>query len=350
MSAGAPAINLTEAKANRAIRAMAEPSDDSAYDITIWGPSLGFYIAAAKFYEELLGSDLAAISADPDLNAILGAEDRERFEIYQELERVKRAREWLEAKRSAGKNHHWLHISHGFVRFIKASGFLYLKHLQNRRNRLAAKPSISRHALEAVDSKLASLRETVTTGVFQNATPSQLSVDEMLQVDSPGHPPAAVASADTSTPRPVVLATIEIFDPDLRFRCLDLFNSFESAGQRDRLDTVITEATRILEDKLRKLSGAPEGTIGLDLVNYAVGGESPRLKVSDLRPEQQAVGQLFRGVFGLMRNAPHHRLLGELQPGRVVQILGVIDHCIFIAQGAIRTEPSAPADSPTPKP
>ncbi len=58
------------------------------------------------------------------------------------------------------------------------------------------------------------------------------------------------------------------------------------------------------------------------------------LIVSDIPAEQDAAHLLFRGIFGLLRNVPHHRLLGELQPERVLQVLGTLDYCLAVAQGA----------------
>jgi len=317
---------------------MAEPHDDHVYLITLWTGSLRFYLAAIEFYGNLLNSDVEAIDADPDLHAILGEENRRDFEIHHELERVEHAREWIDEKLKSGKSHHFIHIAHGSVRFIKATGSLYLKHLQNRRNALANRPNISKHALQAVDTRIASLQETVTMGVFQDATPMPLLVNEVLD-ELPSVAPSSVESlARAATPRPVVLSSIEILDSDLRSRCLDLFDSFETSGRRDRMDTVVSEATRVLEDKLRKLVGAADEIAGLELVKHAFGGEPPRLRVSNVPAEQQAAASLFRGVFGLIRNVAHHRLVGEIQPERVLQVMGMIDYCLAIAQGAKREE------------
>jgi hypothetical protein len=224
------------------------------------------------------------------------------------------------------------------VRFIKAAGLLYVKQLQNRRNTLASRPNISRHALAAVDNRIASLRENVTSGVFQEATPMPLLVSDVAPESVTAGPPLTESLATAATPRPLVLASIEILDADLRARCLDLFDSFETKGQRDRMDTVVTEATRVLEDKLRKVSGAAAEVSGLDLVKHAFGGDPPELRVSNVAAEQQAAASLFRGVFGLIRNVAHHRLLGELEPERVLQVLGMVDYCIAIAQGARRKD------------
>lgn len=143
--------------------------------------------------------------------------------------------------------------------------------------------------------------------------------------------PLALAQTSSSA-----LHSVEIRDPELRKRCLDLLSRFRKDGQHDRLDTVVNEATRILEDRLRSLSSAPATCVGVDLVKHAFGSLSPRLIVSNVSPEQEAAHLLFRGVFGFVRNSVHHRLVGTLDPGRVLQIVGMVDYLISVAEAAKR--------------
>ena len=51
---------------------------------------------------------------------------------------------------------------------------------------------------------------------------------------------------------PVMVGKIDILDGPLNTRCLDLFGMFNQESQEDRFDTVVMEATKILEDRLRK--------------------------------------------------------------------------------------------------
>lgn len=123
---------------------------------------------------------------------------------------------------------------------------------------------------------------------------------------------------------------------------MDLFAQFHEDGQHDRLDTVVNEATRILEDRLRSLSGAPETCVGVDLARHAFGTPSPRLSVSDIASEQESAHLLYRGVFGFIRNSVHHRLVEVLQPERVLQIVGMIDYLLSVAEAALaRKDPQA---------
>lgn len=293
-----------------------------------------FYMSALDFYEQNIKADIKAIDEDPDLKAILGEEERKNFKIYYELGRIDWTRSWIQNKLDSGVDHYMCDIAHGTVRFLKAIGTLYLSHIQTRRNTLASRRNISKYVLEAVDKKIFELREKVSTGIFQDATTMPLLIDEFPAAEYVETSPGEEGLVRVALPRPIVMESIEVIDPDLRSRCLDLFNSFEIAGQRDRHDTVLTEATRIFEDKLRKICGAPSNVTGVELAQYAFGGTNPKLIVSDVQAEQEAAHLLFRGVFGLLRNVPHHRLLGELQPERVLQVLGTLDYCLWVAQGS----------------
>ena len=296
---------------------------------------------SVKFYEELLKSDIVALEDDRDLSALIDKRSRDDLEVYRELKRATRVREWMEKEREKAGEDAWdlyVSLSHGTVRYLKATAELYLAHLRDRRDRLAARPNISRYVLETVDAALTKIEELLQSGVFGKAMPIPLLYDQLLSPndrieEEKEEPRLALRTA----PRPVVVSTIEILDPELRKRCLDLFEAFREDGQRDRLDTVITEATRILEHRLRLLSGAPEDRVGVDLATYAFGGQSPRLLVSSIPAEQEAAHLIFRGIFGFVRNRVHHRLSGELLPERVLQVLGLIDYLIALAQGATRT-------------
>jgi hypothetical protein len=323
---------------------MTKPSDSQVYTTVLWDRHLMFYLSALDFYEQNIKADIKAIDEDPDLKAILGEEEQKNFEIYHELDRIDWTKSWIKKKLDSGKDHYFCDISHGTVRFLKSIGTLYLSHIQNRRNRLASRRNISKYVLGAVDKKISELREVVTTGIFQDAVIMPLLIEELVATGDMENDQSEESISKTVLPRPIVIESIEILDPDIRSRCLDLFNSFERAGQRDRHDTVLTEATRIFEDKLRKMCGAPPTVSGVDLSQYAFGGPSPRLIVSDIQAEQDAAHLLFRGVFGLLRNAPHHRLLGALQPERVLQVLGTLDYCLAVAQASKGCTELTPGD------
>lgn len=317
-----------------------EPDDYHMYSyLSFNNDTLHFYLEAIKYYEGLLKDDVAAIESDKDLAFLLAERDKNNLEIQKELERVGRAREWIEKKFEERGHEAWdydLTASHGSIRFLKSVGLLYLQHLKSRRNILSSKPRISAHALKAVDQKISYFEEKTKIGVFNNATirPLLVNVQEAEEV-SASQP--ATTELEIKRPRPVLIDSIEILDPELRSRCLDLFLSFKQDGQHERLDTVVTEATRILEDKLRTISGAPATCVGVDLATYAFSGKTPQLTVSEIQAEQESAHLLFRGVFGFIRNHVHHHLVDNLSPDRVLQIVGMVDYLIFLTESATRT-------------
>jgi hypothetical protein len=226
-------------------------------------------------------------------------------------------------------------VSHELVRFLKTVGTIYLQHIKNKRNALASKPDVSRYMLESVDGQISALEEKVNIGVFAQATPFKTLVDEVLAVPEAKNEGSIQESiVKARRPRPVIIDTIQILDLELRERCLDLFAAFHEDGKYERLDTVIAEATRILETRLRALAKADQTCVGVDLARAAFAGDPPALKVSDVVAEQEAAHLLYRGVFGFVRNQVQHRLLGKLNPERVLQLLGMIDYLLHVAESA----------------
>lgn len=321
---------------------VAEPPDQHVYTLVSFNQdTFEFYLAAVRFYESLLHRDLETVKSDVDLRSILGEEALDSYPFAKELRHVGRIRTWFEEHMAKAGNSSWgydVPISHGWVRLIKSVSILYLDHLRGRRDAIASRETTSMSMLEALDQQLARFAEKTELGVFRNATLHRLLINQLPKgtVGQAAPTPAALLPAVNPGPRPVVLGSIEIRDPELRKRCLDLFAQFREDGQHNRLDTVVNEATRILEDRLRALSGASQTCVGVGLAEYAFGPKSPRLIVSDVGPEQEAAHLLYRGVFGFVRNSVHHRLVHDLQPERVLQIVGMVDYLISVAEAARR--------------
>jgi hypothetical protein len=272
----------------------------------------------------------------------------ETYPIAKELERVRRVLGWFEryVKEQGEPSAFGYHVrmAQEFVRFLKSVGFLYLESLRRKRQAIAARRTASKALLGAVDQQLAAFEEMMETGVFRNASPYPLVMDQLpFQPEGGDEPtPAGPEALGAIKPRPVILDTIEIRDATLRSRCLDLFAQFSQDGQHDRLDTVVSEATRYLEDRLRSLVGASPTVIGVELARYAFGPPDFRLVVSNIAAEQEGMHHLCRGIFAFIRNSVGHRLLGPLQPERVLQIVGLVDYVLSLAEAARRELPGEP--------
>ena len=115
---------------------------------------------------------------------------------------------------------------------------------------------------------------------------------------------------------------------------MDLFTAFVQNSQADRFDTVVMEATKILEHRLRQASGLDSSFDGVKLVTAALAGSPPLLLLSSHPGEQEAAHLLFRGIFGFVRNPFHHRLMGNVAQQRVLQLLGTVDYLIYLLQSA----------------
>lgn len=264
-----------------------EQPDYHIYDwISFDRDTFQFYLAAVRFYETLLEADVKAMEEDEDLRVILGSEALDSYPIAKELQRVRRVHQWFDkeiAKAGADPLDYNVSVSHEWVRFVKSVSILYLEHLRRRRHVIASRPFISKAMLEAVDQQLAHFDEKTQIGVFRAATPYPITVGQLPEIAAEPTPSVSqdAVSLGSAPPRPVVLGSIEIRDRELRKRCLDLLAQFREDGQHDRLDTVVNEATRILEDRLRLLSGAPATCVGVDLAKFAFSPPDPRLVLHD---------------------------------------------------------------------
>lgn len=326
-----------------------EPVDSHRYSwVAFLRDTLDFFVCALKFYEELLSSEAAEIEGDPHLKSFFTDEVRREIRFDRGLREAARTRQWLEESlaKSTNKFDCDLGLDHGTVRYLKSVGLLYLGFLKQRRNALSSKPNVTTHLLSALDRQI-TLREEhlATQGIFAKASvlPLLAGQEQQAMVDQERNDPLDLSVVHVRRPKPLMIDSIEILDTELKGRCLDLFNQFEESGQSERHDTVVTEATRILEHRLRTLTRSTDAATGADLAARAFAGGMPAIRVSDVQGEQEAVHLLYRGVFGFIRNRVHHKLLSDLAPERVVQILGLIDYLLYVANTGV---PSASNDAP----
>jgi Protein of unknown function (Hypoth_ymh) len=327
-----------------------EPNDNHQYyGVSIYGESVKFLIDALRFYAERLKQDVRGLHGDADLALFINP-DTAISPLQREIERTERATKWV--------GEQWdkdeigmgvvLNLSHGAVRFLKSVGASYLNFLHTRRDVLAVRLS-SEAVLSEVDRRLARASELLNAGVFANATAVPLMVAEAEAQASdlgPQTEPATLPAVVPQPRTPVVVGKIDILDNTLNARCLDLFDMFAQGSQADRFDTVIMEATKILEDRLRRTANLDASHDGLKLVSAALGGATPLLRLSTYAGEQEAAHALFRGVFGFVRNPFHHRLVGTVAPQRIIQLLGTIDYLLFLLD-SVQAQPTeiAPAQS-----
>ena len=193
-----------------------------------------------------------------------------------------------------------------------------------------------------VDRRITKVEESFTSGVFGNVSAAPLLVEQALigESQSEQHNAEYETLSTAERPRPQIINTIPILDKDLRERSLYLFEKLKADGKSEQYDTVLMEATKILEEKLRHLTPDSK-SIGLGLCRDVFSGEEPILKIGDDEATREAAHSLFRGVFGFVRNTTHHKFVSDLSSERVIQILGAIDYLIsLINSGARGKKPS----------
>lgn len=324
-----------------------EPHDSHLYSgVNFYPETLRFIFKSLCFYHDLLEKTIGALEIEGDLKDLLCDNARQDSAFNRELKTIERTIKWHKDSQKDDNSFDYDlgSLSHGSIRTYKSVCALYFRHLQQLRNDFARRTNISKYALEDVDANLAKYEEKLNIGVFAVATARPLLVDDLALTargDSTSLPVGGLqpenSLAAVHQPTPRFLESIEIFDPTLRERCLDLFHAFREPGKHDRLDTVLADATRILEDRMRKVLDETGGT-GDKLTDIAFGGQ-PKLFVSANRSEQQAVMFLFKAIFGHIRNPSHHKLLGPLIPERTLQILGIVDYAIYILEGFAKQAP-----------
>jgi hypothetical protein len=313
-----------------------ENHDDYQYNWVLFErDTILFVLRAIDFYLALLGDEEAELSSDPDLAALITDDTRRELGLKRDKERTQRIKQWLEDKLADRKNS-WdvsFSPSHWLVRFMKSVGLLYLAKLKKSRNSLASRTNVTSATLSAVDREISSKEEIFnTSGVFKNASPLELLAsygEETVATDTQATA-EGVSLLTASRPRPILVGSIEILDHELRTRCLDLFNKFQESGQSDRNDTVVSEATRILENRLRTVTACEDGKSAKQLVTLAFNVDNPIVAVSSVRAEQEAAQLLFLGTFGFIRNQVQHKLLGDMPAERVLQILGWVDYLLSV--------------------
>lgn len=326
---------------NKETQQKKEPPDNHIYSMVVLNPdTIRFLIESVKFVLGLIEHDIKELESDDLLKLLVPEHDRKQLTIYNEKNVASLALDWLNKtvaeQGEVAFNYHLAGVQHYFARYIKSCGLIYLQELKQKRNIFSARSNITKQAVQTVDERISMYEAKLQGGIFAGATPIPFLADQFLTVDPQSEPTTAPTTplAQVTRPRPVVLDSIQLLDDELHRRCIDLFDRFSTGDQLDRLDTVVMEATKLLEERIRGTVNAPAEYIGIKLADYAFSGDNPRLVLSDIKSEQDAAHLLFRGVFGFIRNPAHHRRLGELVPDRVLQTLGFIDYLLGLLENA----------------
>lgn len=316
-----------------------EPDDNHMYyRILFYRETIDFFRASLSFYSNFLEEELKIIQNSAF--SFLVSEENQGSLLAHERYKVSRLIEYLNSIiKEDDVLGYDLSFSHGTIRFIKGISLLYINHLKNQRNSISKTRNLSLGVLMPIDKYIAKCEERVSTGVFKNATPLALLVEQVVEDEKENGEHSERIEINSlsrvETPRPVILDSIPIFDTELKSRCLDILEMVCEKGETGRFDTIVQEATKILEIRLRYLSNAGDSYSGKELVNFALGKDA-KLILSRTAHEQIDWHLLFMGFFGSLRNSTHHRFVPFQNMERTLQILGMIDFLLHALESAER--------------
>lgn len=124
-----------------------------------------------------------------------------------------------------------------------------------------------------------------------------------------------------------------ITNKELLHKCLNLFNDGD-------YETAIFSTYKFVEEKVRTISGASLGDIGVDLMTKALHPERGRLsiKACKLPAEQEGVYNLFKGSIAFFKNPSSHRTVNYEDRIVAIQIISFADLLLRILSLASRKD------------
>jgi len=112
-----------------------------------------------------------------------------------------------------------------------------------------------------------------------------------------------------------------------------LASKVRPAFLRGDYDTAIFEAFKEVEVRVRRLAGAEKTDIGVKLMRKAFHPENgPLTDNMQIPSEKQAIGDLFAGAIGCLKNPSSHRDVDFTDPTEVAELIMLADQLIRIAE------------------
>jgi uncharacterized protein (TIGR02391 family) len=135
-------------------------------------------------------------------------------------------------------------------------------------------------------------------------------------------------------PNPAAAIDFVLQDPQLRDRCRDILLA------KKHYDRVVREATTVLDDRIKKISGITGMNPG-PLVAKALAPDPSRavIVVSSEKDEQEGFFFVCKGVMQAFRNKAHHTLSSAFTQAEALKFCGFIDTILaVITKGAVHPD------------
>lgn len=118
----------------------------------------------------------------------------------------------------------------------------------------------------------------------------------------------------------------KVFDSTLASKARSLF-------LRGDYDTAVFQAFKEVEVRVRKLSGASSGDLGIKLMRNAFDPDKgPLADQTQEKSEREAVAHLFAGAIGFFKNPSSHRDVDFDDPAEAAELIMLADLLIRIAE------------------
>ena len=204
-----------------------------------------------------------------------------------------------------------------------------------------------RHGVSSEAALVVMARQSgVGTAVYQRKLdpPKQSEVRDLLTRSAPEHT-ATTRAGKQPTPRTkpaskrasLKTATRHLLqDAELRGRCLDLLDA------RSRFDRAISQATLVLEDRIRKKAKPQTPMTGESLVNFAFKDDIAKtvLRVaSGQADDQRGFTNILRGIVPAFRNQTHHHVTESFSQEDAILVVGFVDVLLRVVESAVDMRP-----------
>jgi hypothetical protein len=282
----------------------------------------------------------------PILEELIGIESQfglQESPVTREIERIDNLISFCKTRLEGMQNppFAFFTVQYELLRWLKAGMLLRIDQLRAQRDTQFAKyTSLPVSVVQAVNARIAECENLAESGMFNSMVPKLLTFDSVM----PAPIKVQVADSIEHDPKgPLVVMRVELLDSELRHRCGDLYEKFASdPTHQDRFDTVLRDATVVIESRIRQDSALPGSLAGEKLLAKALACDTGEMILSSDENERKAVHLLFLGFFGLVRNSVNHRLVPNYTKERAAQVLGLADYLLFLLSRAQRRNPPPP--------